>query len=91
MDQPGKVVVWRWILFAGFVARMEDTTPLRKCVMFGKLVGGAGCAGGREKDCMECFLDDLRAFGINADQRNTAAQDDEGNGAGRRKKGRNGS
>ena len=30
--------------------------------------------GGQEKDWMECFLDDLRAFGINADQLTTAAQ-----------------
>ena len=37
---------------------------------------------------MGCFLDDLRAFGINADQWTTTAQD-EGNGAGRRNKGRN--
>ena len=29
----------RWILFAGFVARIEDTR-LPKCVMFGELVGG---------------------------------------------------
>ena len=35
----------RWILFAGFVARMEDTR-LPKCVMFGEMVGGAGCVGG---------------------------------------------
>ena len=32
--------------------------------------------GGQEKDWMECFLDDLRAFGINADQLTTAAQDE---------------
>ena len=33
----------RWILFAGFVARMEDTR-LPKCVMFGELlVGDADC------------------------------------------------
>ena len=31
----------RRILFAGFMARMEDTR-LPKCVMFGKMVGGAG-------------------------------------------------
>ena len=37
------------ILFAGFVARMEDTKP-PKCVMFGELVGGAGCGGGQEKE-----------------------------------------
>ena len=36
------------ILFAGFVARMEDKR-LPKCVMFGESVGGAGCVGGQEK------------------------------------------
>ena len=41
-----------------------------------ELVGGAGCMGGQEKEWMECFLDDLRAFGINADQRTTTAQDE---------------
>ena len=39
------------------------------------LVGGAGCVGGQEKEWMRYFLDDLRAFGINADQWTTAAQD----------------
>ena len=57
----------RQILFAGFVTRMEDT-GLPKCVMFGEIVGGAGCVGGQEKERMGCFLDDPRAFGINADQ-----------------------
>ena len=56
----------RRILFAGFVARMENTR-LPKCVMFGQMVGGAGCVGGKEKEWMGYFLDDLRAFGINAD------------------------
>ena len=67
----------RRILFAGFVVRMEDTR-LPKCVMFQELVGGAGCVGGQEKEWMGmgCFLDDLRAFGINADQWTTAAQDE---------------
>ena len=65
----------RRILFAGFVARMEDTR-LPKCVMFGELLGGAGCVGGQEKEWMGCFLDDLRAFGINADQWTTATQDE---------------
>ena len=55
------------ILLAGFVARMEDTR-LPRCVMFGELVGDAGCVGGEEKEWMECLLDDLRAFVINADQ-----------------------
>ena len=62
----------RRILFAGFVARMEDTR-LPKCMMFGEMVGSAGCEGGQEKERMGCFLDDLRAFGINADQWTTAA------------------
>ena len=57
----------RRILFAVFVARMEDTR-LPKCLMFGQLVGGADCVGGQEKEWMGCFLDDLRAFGINADR-----------------------
>ena len=66
----------RRILFAGLVARMEDTRRLPKCVMFGEMVGGAGCVGGQEKEWMGCFLLDLRAFGINADQWMTAAQDE---------------
>ena len=65
----------RRILFAGFVARVEDTR-LPKCVMFGEMVGGTGCVGGQEKEWMGCFLDDLRAFGINADLWTTAAQDE---------------
>ena len=32
--------------------------------------------GGQEKEWMGCFLDDLRAFGINADQWETAAQNE---------------
>ena len=54
---------------------MEDTS-LQKCAMFGELVGGAGCVGGQEKEWMGCFLDNLKAFGINADQRMTAVQDE---------------
>ena len=53
-----------------------ENTRLPKCVMFGELVGGAGCVGGQEKEWMGCFLDYLRAFGINADQWTTAAQDE---------------
>ena len=64
------------MLFAGFVARMEDTRLPKKCVMFGEMVGGAGCVGGQEKERMGCFLDDLRAFGISADQWTTTAQDE---------------
>ena len=54
---------------------MEDTR-LPKCVMFGEMVGGTGCVGGPAKELMGCFLDNLRAFGINADQWTTAAQDE---------------
>ena len=63
------------ILFAGFVARMEDTR-LPKCVMFVEMVGGAGCVGGQEQEWMGCFLDDHRTFDINADQWTTTAQDE---------------
>ena len=65
----------RWVLFAGFVARMEGTR-LPKCVMFGEMIGGAGCVGCQEKEWTGCFLDGLRAFGINANQWTTAAQDE---------------
>ena len=69
---------------------MEDTR-VPTCVMFGEIVGGAGCVEGAEKRVDKgCFLDDLRAFSINAGQRTsaTAAHDEGGNGAGRRNKGR---
>ena len=66
----------RWmVLFAGFVACMEDTR-LRNCVMFGTLMGGTGCVGGQKKEWTGCLLDDLRGFGINADQWATAAPDE---------------
>ena len=54
---------------------MEDTR-LPKWVMFGEMVEGADCVGGQEKEWMGCFLDGLRAFGINADQWTTAAQNE---------------
>ena len=65
----------RRILIWGFVVRMENTR-LPKCVMFGGMGGGAGCVGSQEKEWMGCFLDDHRAFGINADQWTTAAQEE---------------
>ena len=46
--------------------------------MLREMVGGAGCVGGQEKEWMGCFLDDLRAFGINADHQWTTAAQDEG-------------
>ena len=42
--------------------------------MFGELVRGAGCVGDQEKEWIGCFLNDLRAFGINADHWTTTAQ-----------------
>ena len=66
----------RRILLAEFVARMEDTR-LPKCMAFGGLVRGAGCVGGQEKEWMRGLLDDLRAFGINADHWTTAVRRDE--------------
>ena len=54
---------------------MEDTR-LPKCVMFGEMVGGAGCVGGQEKEWMACFLVDLRVCGINADQWTASVQDE---------------
>ena len=57
--------------------------------MFGEMVGGAGCVGGQEKEWTACFLDYLRAFGINADQWTTAAQDEGEWRAERQNKGRN--
>ena len=39
-------------------------------------MGGAGCVWRQGNRWMGCFLDDMRAFGINADQWTTAAQDE---------------
>ena len=51
----------------------KENTRLPKCAMFGELAGGAGCVGCQENEWMSCFLDDIRAFGINADQWTTVA------------------
>ena len=53
-----------------------EGTRLPKCMMFGEMIGGADCVGGQEKDWMGCFLVDLSAFDINADQWTTTAQDE---------------
>ena len=48
---------------------------LSRCVRFGQLVGGAGFVGGeQENEWIGCLLDNLRAFGINADRWTTTAQ-----------------
>ena len=72
-DSIGAILRRREILFAGFVARMEDTR-LPISVLIGELVGGAGCVGGQKKEWMGCFLDNLREFGVNADQWTSEAQ-----------------
>ena len=56
--------------------KIMEGARLPKCVMFEKLVGDAGCVGGQKKEWMVCLLDDFRAFGINADQWKTTAQDE---------------
>ena len=40
-----------------------------------RIVEGHGLCDGQKKEWIECFLDDLRTFVINADQWTTAAQD----------------
>ena len=43
-----------------------------------RIGGGRGLCRGPGKEWIGCFLDDLRAFGINTDQWATAAQDEGG-------------
>ena len=59
----------RRILFPGFVVRMEDTR-LPKCVMFGELVGGAGCVGAQEVDGVFPGRLQPRTKGNGAERRN---------------------
>ena len=51
----------RRILFAGFVAHMEDTR-LPKCVMFGEMVGGRGLCGGPGKRGDGVFPEQPQSF-----------------------------
>ena len=73
-----KIIEATWrksrILFAGFVARMEDTR-LPKCVMFRELVGGQSPRMGQEEEWMVCLLEDLRVFGIKTEQWMIAVHD----------------
>ena len=50
-----------------------ETAEVRDVRRIGR---GHGLRGGKEEEWMGCFLDDLRAFGINADQWTSAAQDE---------------
>ena len=43
------IICRRWILFAGFVVRMEDTRRL-KYTKFGELVGSACCVRAKENE-----------------------------------------
>ena len=63
------------IQFAGFVARTEDKI-LPKYVVFGELLEGARCVGVQGKEWSGCLVDDLRVFGIDADQGSIAAQNE---------------
>ena len=68
---------------------MEDTR-LPKCLMFGELLGGAGCVWGQEKEWMGCFLNDLKSELSASTQTSRQLQPrTRGNGAERRNKGRN--
>ena len=50
-----------------------ETAEVRDVRRFG---GRRGLRGGQGKEWMGCFLHDLRAFGINANQWTTAARDE---------------
>ena len=71
--------------------RMEDTRlPKRSARDVRRIGRGHGLrGGGLENEWMGCFLDDLKAYGINADHQWTTAVGTRGNGAKRRNKGRN--
>ena len=63
------------ILFAGFV-RVHGGHETVEVRYVRRTIGGRGLhRGGQKKKWLGCFLDDLRAFGISADQWTTAAQD----------------
>ena len=67
----------RWILFAIFVARMEDPETAEMCdVRRMNCWGGTGYVGGQEKEWMGCLLDYFRVFSIKVDQWTAAAQDE---------------
>ena len=78
----------RRILFAEFVARTEDTR-LPKYVMFGELVRGAGCARGCRKRVDGVFPGQLQELSVSRSTSARLQSRTRGNGARRRKKGRN--
>ena len=77
----------RRILFAAFVARMEDTR-LPKCVMFVEMVGSAALSGARKKSGwgVSCRISELSASTPTSGRLQPRTR---GNGAERQNKGRN--
>ena len=55
----------RRILFAGFVARIEEER-LPQRVMFWELVGAKGYSRGQEKDWLAHLMDNMSVFGMNS-------------------------
>ena len=78
----------RRILFAGFVARIEDTR-LPKCVIFGELVGVVGCVGGQEKRVGAVFRGRPQSFRYQRRPVDDCSPGRGGNGARRWNEGRN--
>ena len=80
----------RRILFAGFVARMEDTR-LPKCVIFGEMAGGAGCVGGggREKSGWGVYWTTTSVLSASTPTSGRLRPRTRGNGAERQNKRRN--
>ena len=72
-ESIGAIVCKRRILFAGFVARIEDERLLRR-VMFGELVGGRSFSGGLKKDWMAHVKEDMSVFGMKFEGWRKAAQ-----------------
>ena len=72
-------------MFAGFVARMEDTR-LPKCVMFGEYVGGAGYLEDQEKKWKGCCWTSP-ALSASTPTSGQLQPWTRGNGAGRRNQG----
>ena len=58
-----KTVVKRRILFAGFVARLDNERPPKR-VSFGEVDGGKGYSGGQEQNWMASLEHDLSLFNL---------------------------
>ena len=67
------IVRKRRILFAEFVARMEEERMPQR-VMFGELVVGKDYSGGQEKNWMVHLKEDMSAFGMTFEEWRKTAQ-----------------